>query len=131
MAAARIVLVYLQRNAPCVWVRDARTCERRELLHLYKAVCDRTAAINSLKGYLYQFAIRLGSLPLEKETTQASAPRQSDRSGGKSKRFRSKLGKLAAVLGKARRIEMSLPSNLQACVDHLCGCLTETAEASG
>ena len=79
MAAARIVLVYLQGNAPCVWVPDARTCERRELLHLYnKAVEDRTAAINSLKSYLNQFAIRLGSRPLEKETTEAWVLNQRD-----------------------------------------------------
>ena len=79
MAAARIVLVYLQGNAPCVWVPDAPTCERRELLHLYnKAVEDRTAAINSLKSYLNQFAIRLGSSPLEKATTQAWILKQRD-----------------------------------------------------
>jgi len=79
MAAARIVLVYLQGNAPCVWVPDARTCERRELLHLYnKAVKDCTAAINSLKGYLNQFTIRLGSRPLGKETTEAWILKQRD-----------------------------------------------------
>jgi transposase len=72
MAAARTALVYLAGNAPCVWVPDALTCERRELLHAcQKAVADHTAATNSLKGYLnqfaihqfaiHQFAIRLGS----------------------------------------------------------------------
>jgi len=62
MAAARIALVYLQGNAPCVWIPDPVTCERRELLHAYnKAVTDHTAASNALKGYLNQFAIRCGS----------------------------------------------------------------------
>jgi transposase len=62
MAAARIALVYLQGNAPCVWIPDAATCERRELLHAYtKAVADHTAAGNALKGYLNQYAVRLGS----------------------------------------------------------------------
>ena len=71
MAAARIVLVYLQGNAPCVWVPDAQTCERRELLHCYtKAIEHRTAAINSLKSYLNQFAIRPASRPLEKPVTE-------------------------------------------------------------
>jgi transposase len=66
IAAARIALVYLQGNAPCVWVPDAATCERRELLHAYnKAVTDHTAATNSLKGYLNQFTIRPGSRSLE------------------------------------------------------------------
>lgn len=65
MAAARIALVYLQGNAPCVWVPDALTCERRELLHAYhNAVADHVAATNSLKSYLNQFAVRLGSRSL-------------------------------------------------------------------
>ena len=63
MASARIALVYLQGKAPCVWIPDAVTCERRELLHAYqKAVADHTAASNELKGYLNQYAVRLGSL---------------------------------------------------------------------
>jgi transposase len=71
MAAARIALVYLQGNVPCVWVPDSLTCERRQLLHAYnKAVEDRTAAINSLKGYLNQFAIRPGRRALETAATQ-------------------------------------------------------------
>jgi len=62
MAAARIALVYLQGNAPCVWIPDNTTRERRELLHAYqKAVADHTAASNALKGYLNQYAVRLGS----------------------------------------------------------------------
>ncbi len=61
MAAARIALVYLAGNAPCVWVPDATTRERRELLHAYnRAVADHTASGNALKGYLNQSAIRLG-----------------------------------------------------------------------
>lgn len=71
MAAARIALVYLAGNAPCVWVPDARTCERRELLHAHQnAVADHTAAVNSLKGYLNQFAIRLGDRGLQHERTR-------------------------------------------------------------
>jgi transposase len=62
MAAARIALVYLQGNAPCVWIPDRITRERRELLHVYqKAVADHTAAGNSLKGYLNQHTVRLSS----------------------------------------------------------------------
>jgi transposase len=71
MAAARIALVYLQGNAPCVWLPDALTCERRELLHAYtRAVEARTAATNTLKGYLNGFAIRTGSRALESGKTQ-------------------------------------------------------------
>ena len=71
MAAARIALVYLAGNAPCVWVPDALTCERRELLHVYqKAVTDHTAATNTLKSYLNQFAIRLGSRSLHLDRTR-------------------------------------------------------------
>jgi transposase len=62
MAAARIALVYLQGKAPCVWIPDNTTRERRELLHVYqKAVADHTAASNALNGYLNQYAVRLGS----------------------------------------------------------------------
>jgi len=72
MAAARIALVYFAGNAPCVWVPDATTRERRELLHVYdNAVTAHTAAVNSLKGYLNQFTIRSGkrslSLPKNRE----------------------------------------------------------------
>lgn len=78
-AAARIVLVYLQGQAPCVWVPDARTSERRELLHLYnKAIEDRTAASNSLKGYLNQFAVRPGSRSMTKEATETWVLKQRD-----------------------------------------------------
>ena len=71
MAAARIALVYLAGNAPCVWVPDALTCERRELLHAHQnAVANHTAASNSLKSYLNQFTIRLGSRGLQLEPTR-------------------------------------------------------------
>ena len=61
LAAARIVRVFLAGNCPAVWVPDAVTCQRRELLHAQrKAVADHTAATNSLKGYLNQSAVRLG-----------------------------------------------------------------------
>ena len=71
MAASRIVRVYLAGNAPCVWMPDGETCQRRELLHAHqKAVADHTAAGNSLKGYLNQFAIRLGKRGLKDERTR-------------------------------------------------------------
>lgn len=71
MAAARIALVYLQGNAPCVWVPDALTCERRELLHAHQnAVSSHTSASNSLKGYLNQFTVRLGSRGIHLESTR-------------------------------------------------------------
>ena len=71
MAASRIVLVYLAGNAPCVWVPDALSTERRELLHAHqKAVAGHTAASNTLKGYLNQFAIRLGKRGIKEERTR-------------------------------------------------------------
>ena len=72
MAAARIALVYLAGNAPCVWVPDPLSCERRELLHSHQnAVAGHTAALNSLKSYLNGFAIRPGSRGLQLERTRA------------------------------------------------------------
>ena len=72
MAAARIALVYLAGNAPCVWVPDPVSCQRRELLHCHQnAVAGHTAALNSLKSYLNGFAIRPGSRGLQLERTRA------------------------------------------------------------
>ena len=71
MAAARIALVYLAGNAPCVWVPDEQSRQRRELLHLYrKAVVDHTAATNSLRAYLSGNAVRPGRRNLEAESTR-------------------------------------------------------------
>jgi transposase len=61
MAAERIALVFLGGKAPCVWVPDAVTLQRRELLHAYTgAVAGHVAAGNELKGYLNQYAVRPG-----------------------------------------------------------------------
>jgi len=79
MAASRIVLVYLAGNAPCVWIPDALSTQRRELLHAHqKAVSDHTAAGNSLKGYLNQFAIRLGKRGLKDERSREWIASQHD-----------------------------------------------------
>jgi len=71
MAAARIALVYLGNQVPCVWVPDAQSRERGELLHAQqKAVASHTAAVNTLKSYLNQFTIRLGKRGLQQEPTR-------------------------------------------------------------
>jgi transposase len=71
MAAARIALVYLAGDAPCVWVPDTRTDERRQLLHAHQAaVAGHTAATNAIKGFLTQFTIRLGGRGLHLERTR-------------------------------------------------------------
>jgi len=71
MAAARIVLVYLAGGAPCVWIPDALSSERRELLHAHQnAVSGHIMATNSLKSYLNQFTIRLGARGLTLERTR-------------------------------------------------------------
>ena len=71
MGAARIALVYLAGNAPCVWVPDEQSRQRRELLHLYrKAVADHTAATNSLRAYLSGNAIGPGRRNIESKSTR-------------------------------------------------------------
>lgn len=71
MAAARIALVYLAGNAPCVWQPDPVTSVRRELLHAYqRAVDDHTATVNAFKGFLNQSAIRLGKRGLHDQRTR-------------------------------------------------------------
>ena len=77
MAASRIVLVYLAGNAPCVWIPDTLSTQRRELLHAHqKAVADHTAASNSIKSCLNQFAIRLGKRGIKEERTREWITRQ-------------------------------------------------------
>jgi len=79
MAAARIALVYLAGNAPCVWVPDEQSRQRRELLHAYgKAVTDHTAASNSLRAYLNGNAIRLAKASLQLESTRQWILKQRD-----------------------------------------------------
>jgi transposase len=71
MAAARIALVYLAGNAPCVWVPDEKSRENRELLHAYRAAVNaHTAATNSLKGFLNGRGIRIGKRTMESPKTQ-------------------------------------------------------------
>jgi transposase len=79
MAAARIALVYLAGNAPCVWVPDEQSRERRELLHAYrKTVTDHTAATNSLKAYLNGRGLRLGKHSLQDKATFPWILKQAD-----------------------------------------------------
>ena len=81
MAAARIALVYLAGNAPCVWVPDEQSRERRELLHAYrKSVDDHTAATNSIKSYLNGRGLRLGKHSLNEKTTSQWIFEQAGRS---------------------------------------------------
>jgi transposase len=81
MAAARIALVYLAGNAPCVWVPDEQSRERRELLHAYrKSVDDHTAATNSIKSYLNGRGLRLGKHSLKEKTTSQWILEQAGRS---------------------------------------------------
>lgn len=71
IAAARIVRVYLQGNCPAVWIPDETTSQRRELLHIYEiSKRDSTQAINSLRGYLTQYAVRPGQRNLTLEKNQ-------------------------------------------------------------
>ena len=79
MAAARIALVFLAGKAPCVWVPDEQSRQRRELLHAYgKAVEDHTAAGNSLRAYLNGNAIRPAKGNLELESTRQRMLKQRD-----------------------------------------------------
>ena len=79
MAAARIALVFLAGNAPCVWVPDEQSRQRRELLHAYgKAVADHTAAGNSLRAFLNGNAIRPAKGNLELESTRQWILKQRD-----------------------------------------------------
>ena len=89
MAAARIALVYLSGHALLrVRLPDARSRQRRELLHAYGTVAaDHTAATNSLRAYLNGNTIRPGrakpslcthpSVPLQEVNGRPSKKRSS------------------------------------------------------
>lgn len=105
MAAARIVLVYLAGNAPCVWVPDEKSRQRRELLHAYrKAVVDHTAAGNSIKGYLNGNGIRPGKRNLELERTRQWVLKQRDWSAMQTQILAEHFGDLDAC--KERRMRL-------------------------
>lgn len=79
MAAARIATVYLGGKAPCVWVPDAITLQRRELLHAYTTtVAGHVAATNELKGYLNLYAVRPGKRNPSSPATREWILRQRD-----------------------------------------------------
>jgi transposase len=58
--AVKLGRIYLSGLAQIVWQPDARTRERREVLHCYrKAVTGSTRARNRLKGFLSDHGVRL------------------------------------------------------------------------
>lgn len=105
MAAARIALVYLAGNAPCVWVPDQKSRQRRELLHAYnKAVADHTAASNSLRAYLNGNAIRLAKSKLELESTRQWILQQRDWSSMQRQILAEHFGDLDASKERRKRL---------------------------
>jgi transposase len=61
MATERIAMAFLAGNAPCVWVPDEATTERRNLLHAQqKAARDHVRALNTFKSFLNTEGVRLG-----------------------------------------------------------------------
>lgn len=78
-ASERIARSYLTGMAKVVWVPDALTSERRELLHAHlKATEAETRAVNELRGYLTQFQIRLGKLNPRSEEAREWVTAQRD-----------------------------------------------------
>lgn len=77
--AVKLARIYLSGLAHLVWQPDARTRERRELLHLHrKAVATSTRARNRLKSFLSDHRVRLKpgvrlTQPSGAATVQASA----------------------------------------------------------
>jgi transposase len=105
MAAARIALVYLAGNAPCVWVPDEPSRQRRELLHAYgKAVADHTAASNSLRAYLNGNAVRAARRNLELESTRQWILKQRDWSPMQREILAEHFGDLEASKERRKRL---------------------------
>jgi transposase len=106
MAAARIALVYLAGNAPCVWVPDEQSRQRRELLHVYrKAVADHTAASNALRrAFLNGNAIRPARRNLELESTRQWILKQRDWSSMQSEILAEHFGNLDVCKERRKRL---------------------------
>jgi transposase len=115
MAAARIALVYLAGNAPCVWVPDEQSRQRRELLHAYsKAVADHTAATNSLRAYLSGNAIRPAKRNLELESTRQWILKQRDWSPMQKDMLCEHLGDLDACKERRKRLYRLIAAQMSA-----------------
>lgn len=115
MAAARIALVYLAGNAPCVWVPDEQSRQRRELLHLYrKAVADHTAATNSLRAYLSGNAIRPGRRNLELESTRRWILKERDWSAMQREILSEHFGDLDASKERRKRLYRLIAAQMSA-----------------
>lgn len=104
MAAARIAMVYMGTKAPCVWIPDEKSRERRELLHAYLcAVEEHTAAGNSLKGFLNGHGIRLGKRNPEQDATARWVEAQRSWSGVQGTILREHFARLAAAKERRQR----------------------------
>ena len=115
MAAARIALVFLAGNAPCVWVPDEQSRQRRELLHAYgKAVADHTAASNSLRGYLNGNAIRPAKGNLELESTRQWILKQRDWSPLQSEILAEHFGDLDVCKERRKRLYRLIAAQMSA-----------------
>ena len=115
MAAARIALVYLAGNAPCVWVPDEQSRQRRELLHVYrKAVADHTAASNSLRAYLNGNAIRPARRNLELESTRQWILKQRDWSPLQREILAEHFGDLDACKERRKRLYRLIAAEMSA-----------------
>ncbi len=115
MAAARIALVFLAGNAPCVWVPDEQSRQRRELLHAYgKAVADHTAASNSLRAYLNGNAIRPAKGNLELESTRQWMLKQRDWSPMQKEILAEHFGDLDACKERRKRLYRLIAAEMSA-----------------
>ncbi len=115
MAAARIALVYLAGNAPCVWAPDPSSCQRRELLAAHQnAVTGHTAALNSLKSYLNQYAVRPGSRALHLERTQAWLLKQRDWSPLQRELLAEHFGELQSQAQRRKRLTRLIAAQVTA-----------------
>jgi transposase len=115
MAAARIALVYLAGNAPCVWVPDEQSRQWRELLHLYrKAVAHHTAASNSLRAYLNGNAVRPARRNLELESSRQWILKQRDWSPMQRDILAEHFGDLDAAKKRRKRLYRLMAAEMSA-----------------
>ena len=77
MASERIAMAFLAGQAPCVWIPDKRTIERRRLLAAQQnAARNHVRAVNVFKNFLNTEGVRLGRRNPENPETLGWVKRQ-------------------------------------------------------
>jgi transposase len=114
--AVKLARIYLSGLARTVWQPDARTRERRELLHGYrKAVTTATRARNRLKSFLRDHHVRLGKgVRLAQKTGAATVQASASWTPLQQLLLEEMLAELQAAHARRRRLSSAMAQEVAA-----------------